>query len=1836
GSSSVYNIDQPSNNTVYSFISVYSAMPRLTGENLFERYILATVATIITVVLSWRLLYSWKDGSRKKQQLTAASKENQGVPVGCAISVNNNTCEDDISLSGEECSDNVNSEYDNTIIQRHHVRTDQVNESHIEPAGVVCGVDVSPCTVETIDNSPDVARVSDGNYNRRSTNGKYVCCSEPNVSLLISEGSNINPIQQCNSNIQQREVDTKSRDNYSTKVTSSEQGYVTSAIKSVDGVTNIVLPDEYITRGNDNVSLSNDHQDTFSSRKCQTVLYPQYTIEHTTNKRCQAGCKKQVLNSKMEVIRRGDQGSCDNNGPKDILTGGHLDLRTEASDRIIAFLSDSDGDESRSSSDVSDAETIIEIKPNEKSDVVSECDTADAEDRSDQNCDDLEIVQEMDELSNEGENCSDIYADAPLSNIAEADQALTKFVFVQQSHTRTLLCEQLTVTSVNHEAPSIEYEPETGNDVDDTRGNQNVVDLKPETNDAVDNAVSGSIITSKDDDRHLLGLSFKPPNTYDARNETETTRSDIASSCSIKLNNDVDVHNECIAADTENIQQNESVAPSDDLSESNSNFISKMSLDAVRETSPIKTENAVINSSIDVVNNDSKMPVTRSIENINSSISEETEVANKQENQNNPTKGTVKQANSPCHNTFINIHNNAEPILQANISNKKSSQPLKSDLNGKPSITDDYIEGKQSSFPINSCSPTSEQAGYDTVLLKEISSGSSCSNNENSNKTDNRIEEVAIRLQCNVTSANTSHLNHSTKEYHKTRELYTQKGTLSESPTIEPDIESESNAKNDEKENIFAKDNSCKTAHLNANISEMILDKSKSNNVKDKTIDQNTTEVQPRNKMQTQYKSLNEENKYEDKHLYLESDGKSTMGHNQPGNYHNSNVNNTTNIRTLDRKVDTSKNARPQSLEYSPGKAISLDNLAKTHSRAGITPSSPSVAPKGFFYDRRSCTSLLETDLDTMVTTAVPLVTKTDMDDILSAPPMRASSMVNLRSTRSDTKPNRPSSVLSMPYRSNDAVDSFQPNMASPSSDSSQRINQSLEKLNIPDWLRYSNVKHYASTGFILGTDRKDAGLSSGRSTPTIPNEPTPSGPRPVIIQRSASSVSRSNYMRPPVKYASLTPSKFELPSAKLRRSTPKELLPIKMKPFKAIVTKAPNIQAKTSEPYESEPPSEPQETGSFGRMVRSRPIMGLSQYTLKEVDEKDGSTAPKPVIRDNEEIPVIPKYSKNRNEFKDGNTVHNPVIIPKGNGTVSPNRVESRQPNDSTTDPIIHVKNSRQSTGSNENTVQKSSVQLNLNGNRSLNNTPPSPRLSVRKVQQSPQEQSPRKEHFNAVPQILINDKNHTISSTLNHDRQERKTKKMNSSSDATSDLDPSKSSIQSDHKTTPKQTGRDVFPVLTLDDSPPQNKTSRPNKPDLHVELTETTLDKVFVKKPPQETDSSLEAILDGLLDLSSPKTETPPGDGNVSFSFDDPNEKGEGAEAQINDLYDFNFLNSTADVSSSDDEIAKLFEDENVEIKCRNTKCGKTAKLVEARASYKSCHQCYTYYCSRECRKKHWPRHKKKCLQSKLGSACKHIITSIRKNAEQFSRIARTGFLSKGRGYVQIIFDDIESTEQIINNNAHGASLAIATYVSLRDLEESSMVTSETTHAKHIETLTQQCKAYNPEFKFVINVGIQPCVSDAGSTHTSSLSNDSMSLSSGGLGMVQKSAKVNLSSAQIRPRPKPDRETLILTAVPGAEITENMDLRKAREICFIHIQRKLRQRGVSLRHQYPDIYSRLCAYVDTNEPFTPIDLYPVDKRTGKRFVCLIMPNSDPELDWLIDSDLLDELGLSNMGLQ
>ncbi|KAM6183958.1 apical junction component 1 homolog [Erethizon dorsatum] len=314
-----------------------------------------------------------------------------------------------------------------------------------------------------------------------------------------------------------------------------------------------------------------------------------------------------------------------------------------------------------------------------------------------------------------------------------------------------------------------------------------------------------------------------------------------------------------------------------------------------------------------------------------------------------------------------------------------------------------------------------------------------------------------------------------------------------------------------------------------------------------------------------------------------------------------------------------------------------------------------------------------------------------------------------------------------------------------------------------------------------------------------------------------------------------------------------------------------------------------------------------------------------------------------------------------------------------------------------------------------------------------------------------------------------------------------------------------------------------------------------------------------------------------------------------------------------------------DEDDLMTCSNARCRRTETMFNACLYFKSCHSCYTYYCSRLCRREDWDAHKARCVYGRVGSVCRHVLQFCRDSGpvhRAFSRIARVGFLSRGRGVLFLGFPSPGSADNFLRFGLEGLLLS-PTYLSLRELA---------THAAPLGSYARELAAagrlYEPAECFLLSVSVA-VGPGAGASHPAPAPRSPGPT-------VRKFAKVALAAGSpARPPPtrtrEPDMETLILTPPPG---TAGLDQegeagRRAREVAFIHIQRELRLRGVFLRHEFPRVYEQLCEFVEANRRFTPTTIYPTDRRTGRPFMCMIMAASEPRaLDWVASANLLDDI--------
>uniref|UniRef100_A0A336KER9 CSON007221 protein n=1 Tax=Culicoides sonorensis TaxID=179676 RepID=A0A336KER9_CULSO len=319
---------------------------------------------------------------------------------------------------------------------------------------------------------------------------------------------------------------------------------------------------------------------------------------------------------------------------------------------------------------------------------------------------------------------------------------------------------------------------------------------------------------------------------------------------------------------------------------------------------------------------------------------------------------------------------------------------------------------------------------------------------------------------------------------------------------------------------------------------------------------------------------------------------------------------------------------------------------------------------------------------------------------------------------------------------------------------------------------------------------------------------------------------------------------------------------------------------------------------------------------------------------------------------------------------------------------------------------------------------------------------------------------------------------------------------------------------------------------------------------------------------------------------------------------------------------------YESKNSEVvRCRYPRCDNTTTPAEAKKTYKSCHNCSHLYCSRECRRSHWEKHRKACLHSRVSALCRQVLSACKDDSDtlrHLSLLARRGFLSQGRGVIRILFRSPENAELFIKQGFQ--CLGEVMYVRWPDLMPAEMGPELYSELLRLST------EYKPESKMLLYVAI--CVvSEAPTANTGQVKWERQ--------LVSRCAKLKLCKSIINDmaHQKPIFEQQLQSAItnPGTSnsssntstttpnisapdsdvlilkfsLSGKRNTQKYRELILQNIQSVLRQKGVSMRKNFPEVFQRLSSYVEgTADKFVPVTIHPRDTTTGRGFVCIIMP--------------------------
>ncbi|GIX97050.1 apical junction component 1 homolog [Caerostris darwini] len=279
----------------------------------------------------------------------------------------------------------------------------------------------------------------------------------------------------------------------------------------------------------------------------------------------------------------------------------------------------------------------------------------------------------------------------------------------------------------------------------------------------------------------------------------------------------------------------------------------------------------------------------------------------------------------------------------------------------------------------------------------------------------------------------------------------------------------------------------------------------------------------------------------------------------------------------------------------------------------------------------------------------------------------------------------------------------------------------------------------------------------------------------------------------------------------------------------------------------------------------------------------------------------------------------------------------------------------------------------------------------------------------------------------------------------------------------------------------------------------------------------------------------------------------------------------------------------------LQCHRPKCSKSLPAEEARAKFRTCPNCYTYYCSRQCRKLHLARHKDHCPQTRISNLCKQVLMKARDDPvsrRHLSLCAKRGLLSRGRGAVKLLFLNPEDALDYLVHGWEGAK-GQTLYVSKADLLPQEMGSDVFSQVRSF------CEKYNPERKFILLAAITVTNEVAAALERE---------------VVVRGAKMHLSPSL----PEDDVQTLILTITktdPETGDPAETTVEDRRGGLGVVVE-QLSARGVDLEKQYPHTYRKILKFVNENEPFSPISVFPTDQRNGRIFMCIILPWADPDI--------------------
>ena len=285
------------------------------------------------------------------------------------------------------------------------------------------------------------------------------------------------------------------------------------------------------------------------------------------------------------------------------------------------------------------------------------------------------------------------------------------------------------------------------------------------------------------------------------------------------------------------------------------------------------------------------------------------------------------------------------------------------------------------------------------------------------------------------------------------------------------------------------------------------------------------------------------------------------------------------------------------------------------------------------------------------------------------------------------------------------------------------------------------------------------------------------------------------------------------------------------------------------------------------------------------------------------------------------------------------------------------------------------------------------------------------------------------------------------------------------------------------------------------------------------------------------------------------------------------------------------------------CENPMCKKQDILLgPEKTNFKSCPACFTYYCSSECRKLHWPSHKQSCYFGRVNTYVRSIIRLCQRREDlsmYLSQLARDGYKKKGRGVVMAIFNSPELAREFITKGHDAFSGRKPTYSSLKELHREGII------SKHRVALMQAVRDYEPNQEFVFNIAVV-------ATNNIPI----VPAPRYKLNTVLHCIKMPLNDLIVAREPKDyEKVETRLFALPKCSRHEFVNEMEARRHYCRNLSKNLRQYNVKLKDDYPECYRKLCMYVEHNISFEPMTVY--GQRGGLSYKCVIAPEQSYPLN-------------------